>query len=47
MVCYTDLEKNAKILCLPCAHIVHKECGIQHFLYNRNCPVCDADLKNA
>lgn len=40
MVCFMDLQQNSKIITLPCSHVLHKDCGIQHLLYSKLCPAC-------
>ena len=45
MICFLDLEPNTKILTLPCAHPIHKDCGVQHLLYSKFCPACNEVVK--
>lgn len=39
-----DLEDDKVLIDLPCDHITHEECVIEHFTsYSYRCPVCRAD----
>jgi long-subunit acyl-CoA synthetase (AMP-forming) len=39
-----DIQPNTHIMHLPCSHILHRECGMQHLLYSKACPACNEEI---
>jgi hypothetical protein len=45
MTCFMDLQPQAHTVKLPCGHVLHRECGMQHLLYSRLCPACNQEIR--
>lgn len=44
MICFMDIQPNTQIVQLPCTHILHRECAVQHLLYSKACPGCSQEI---
>ena len=44
MTCFMDIQPSTHIVRLPCTHILHRECGMQHLLYSKACPACSQEI---
>lgn len=44
MTCFAEIDLGSPIVTLPCTHILHRECGLQHLLYSKVCPGCQQEI---
>lgn len=46
VICYAEYKKGTQLTTLPCTHKYHSKCIIRWLKLNKNCPVCQEEVRD-